>query len=154
MPTTAARCAITGPDAYGRNDPEPPSFQIWSSENRYFAVEVTSDAALFDEPNNGAKRTVDNFYASWQTGLIQIPASGNTIYHLSSNVWRSMRQAEAIYYRLLTSAAKTRWTNTQSSLTKVELGRAPTITLKGRFTHMPTNPYPPEEDLWRRPADL
>lgn len=153
MATTAC-CAITGPDTYDRSDPVPPSFQILSPENRYYAIEIATEATLFDETTNGARRTESNFFATWQQGLIEMPLTGITIYYIPSHVWRLMRQSEAIYYRILTSASQDMWSAVQSSLKKQDIAHAPKILLKGRFTHMANNPYPPEEDLWRRSAEV
>ncbi len=132
---------ISGPESYERGNDQPPSFAVWPGLNAYFAVELASDPALFSA-NAAANRNARNFFGSWQRGLIN--ATGATIYVLPKDAWISLRDAERLYFRLVTSSSAAGWADVARSD-----GNPGVVALKGHFTHSASVVYRSEEDLWR-----
>jgi hypothetical protein len=97
--------AIEGPTAVPRSAP-PPTFSVHVANDRYFAVEVAAEAALFDTGDVGHVRSDSNFYGSWSdTALMQ-----GAQYSLPAGVWGRLRQdSERLYYRVLSSKRQDAW---------------------------------------------
>lgn len=143
---------ISSPEIYDRGNPIPPQFRIWPGNNRFYAVEIATDYDLFNRAKHGSRRTKQNFFASWEEGML--PVSGTVVYYLSLPVWKTMREAADLYYRVFTSDSQSKWVNCQTSLELANIAQAPKIHLIGQFTHFVENLYPPEEDLWRRDPNM
>ena len=143
---------ITGPETFTRNNPDSPTFAVWTGNNRFYAIEIATDYSLFNKKAYGSRRRADNFYASWPEGLLD--GQDHPIYRVPVLAWRAMRQARDLFYRIVTSAAKSEWVNVQTSLPVSRLAQAPSIHLIGQFTHVPEVFYRHEELLWRRKPDL
>jgi hypothetical protein len=92
---------ITGPERYDRGA-NAPEFAVMLGDNRFYAVEVTTDAKLFLASQFSAERTADNFFSSLQEGAIE--ANRETVYTLSADIWHTMRSAPRLFYRVLTSS--------------------------------------------------
>jgi len=117
---------IIGPERYGVDAQEPPTFHLELGRNRYWAVEVATDANLF----NGGNRNDSTFFDSWRRGLRRTDSP--TTYTLPPEAWDALRGTNPprLYYRLLTAAADdARWPGLETSLPTGDLGHAPYITL-------------------------
>lgn len=125
-------------------DGAPPTFQIETSGRRYYAVQVATDPALF----NGAlaaRRTQANFFDSWLgddrgyafgnrpvrrevAGAHLEAPTGRARYTLPVVVWRRLRGAPQLYYRLIiTNDAARR--GAVASFEDVNWRRAPAVSL-------------------------
>ena len=102
--------SIQGPAAVGEAD-GPPTFQVDPRPNGYYAIEVATQAELFDAGGHGGERTSDNFYGSWQDGAALSAPS----YTLPDPVWRRLRAARRLYYRACTTASPSGWSNPQAT---------------------------------------
>lgn len=130
--TVAARPTITGPEFHDPAGP-PPRLTVDPGGRRFFAVEVATAAALFDRAAHEAERTPDNFFASWEHGLL--PAGGPTAYELPRTAWGRLRRANRLYYRVLTAEApEPGWPGFAASVTDADAASAPYITLKQATT--------------------
>src|SRR5262245_6071249 len=58
---------IVGPQSALRSD-GPPVFAVDSGPHPFLAVEVATDARLFDRLNHANERRRDNWFASWERG--------------------------------------------------------------------------------------
>jgi hypothetical protein len=146
---------ISGPQTYDRAAVDPPAFRVSGAQGRFYAVEVGTDASLF-EASREALRTPANFYASWSAGSLLPVGGGATIYQLPAQAWRSLRMADRLYYRVLTSAAADGWTDVRASLRVQDWAQAPWVELRGRFENVEPRRVRPEELHWRTepPADV
>jgi hypothetical protein len=123
--------AIVAPDAMLRSDP-PPSFRVTVPAGRFHAIEVTTDPALFRAGAGG--RTADTFFATWAAGtLLESPN-----YSLPATTWQALRQAPALFYRLIVSDSRTGWTNVRKSVADADGASAPRIAIAD------TNPTGPK----------
>jgi subtilisin family serine protease len=145
--TTLPEPKIDGPRVYDVGN-DAPTFRVLPGENRYYAVEVATDAALFDYDGHGGEREeFANFYGSWQEGLRE--AKGPTTYTLPHAAWRRLREANRLYYRVVTSAENNiEWPNYQTSTPDGSVEDAPYIELTGPSSL--DDLYSTRADLWRR----
>jgi len=120
--------AITGPASSWRTGAAP-TFQIDSAGQPAWAVEVATDAKLFDKVNHAAERTSSNFYASWQTSGLSSGAS----YTLPGEFWNALVQSRPavknLFYRVWTSASSSAWVNATASTANADYARAPSIAI-------------------------
>lgn len=105
-PPRNARPTIEGPDVYDPSLP-PPTFSVTPGAATFYAVEVATDAGLFE---NEADRAPGTFYGSWSRGLLPAPrvGEGTVTYTLPAPVWKRMRRAKRIFYRAITTSADDR----------------------------------------------
>jgi hypothetical protein len=90
---------VVAPDRVSADGP-PPSFAVDLADNRFYSVEVATEANLFDEATWGGERTEENFTSTFrQDGSL---ATGPT-WRLGAIAWQAMRHAERLYYRMLSS---------------------------------------------------
>jgi hypothetical protein len=122
------RPSIIGPEAHSRVETDPPVFRIDLGATGYFGVELASDPGLFDARSEAA-RSDDTFFASWVTGLIG-PVD-TTTYAPPSEAWTRLRDREAIYYRVISSAAKSGWVEASASAPDPDGAEPPRVRLTG-----------------------
>jgi len=117
--------SISSPASY-TNGTTPVSFSISTPSGHYFAVEVATDASLFNSAANGGQRTDSNFYASWKA----MPFRQGTSFTLPLDVWNRLRQGAArLYYRLWCTASPTSWVNHQVTVSDANATSAPSVVL-------------------------
>ena len=140
-PSTTLRPSITGPASRDRSA-SAPTFQINPGANRYYAVEVATQANLFDQNGHGSERNSSNFYASWQ----DTPLMDATTYTLPTAVWDRLKNASTIYYRICTSSSGEQWLNYEYSTPDSQASSAPSMQLTGYGRtiagKLPTEPGP------------
>ncbi len=115
---------ITGPDSIGRED-EPPVFQIGKGGRSFYAVEVARIADLFDNANHGSERTPDNFYASWETGMLE-----STPFALPLDVWNSLKDSSQLFYRMHVGDDN-QWSNYGVTVRDDDPSSAPAFSITG-----------------------
>ncbi|WP_426399578.1 caspase family protein (plasmid) [Ralstonia sp. 25C] len=105
---------IAGPSSVQRGG-QPPTFQITTGSNRYYAVELAADPALF---GNSSARQSSNFYASWNDSNAQARMTDPT-YTLSADAWAALSSNDKLYYRALTTSSgdAQAWDNYMVSVT-------------------------------------
>src|SRR5262245_20430289 len=128
-------------------DGPPPSFRVETGGSRFYAVQVTSDALLFNGAN-ASRRTQANFFDSWfgddriaprPGGSAQRVAgrhleapTGRATYKLPQAVWERMRgqlrQGGKFYYRLLVSRDE-RFRQPSASVIDANASRAPSVSI-------------------------
>jgi hypothetical protein len=117
--------SISGPSSFA-NGPTPVSFSVSVPAGHYFAVEVATDASLFNSAANGARRNDNNFYASWKVS----PFRQGTSFTMPLDAWNRLRQgASQLYYRLWSTSSPTSWVNYQVTTPDSNAQAAPSITL-------------------------
>jgi subtilisin family serine protease len=117
--------SISGPADLSRYGP-PPVFDISKGGRRLYAVEVATQARLFNNQAHGHERQTHNFYASWQDSMLeQVP------FTLPDDVWQQLKAAEVLYYRLHV-ADDSQWSNYGVSLSDQQALSAPGIQLSGQ----------------------
>lgn len=134
---------IVGPVTFSRQQPNVPVFRIELGAVRFFAVELATDPNLLD-PSNANRRTADNYFASWDTGL-NGPAD-TTTYPIPPDAWLSLRKSDALFYRVLSSTTAQSWTDVAASTPIAELRNTPRIQL----TDDPPERAPRDAPLWVR----
>lgn len=121
--------AIEGPGTVPRGAP-PPTFSVHVPDDRYFAVEVAAEAALFDTSDVGHVRSDSNFYGSWSdTALMQ---GALAEYSLPPAVWSRLRQdSERLYYRVLSSKRQDAWDGYEVSSRDTDGEAIPALHIEG-----------------------
>jgi len=112
--------SIKGPENIARDD-QAPKFEINLGGRKMYAVEVATEASLFNNSVNGAKRESSNFYASWESGL-----STKSPFVLPEDVWENLKVADALYYRAHV-ADDNNWSNYGLSVNDDEYASAPVM---------------------------
>jgi hypothetical protein len=152
QPHAAALPSISGPDEYDRASVIGPTFLVRPGQDRYFAVEVAASPAMLAA---GADRPADTsvWFASWWKGLLPagLDATGAVAFTLPIGAWRALRENDALYYRVLTSATADGWTTVQIS-DPGEDGIPPAIALTGAVAPRPTVTVRSDERSWRDEA--
>ncbi|MGB3296579.1 MAG: S8 family serine peptidase, partial [Phormidesmis sp.] len=85
--------AIQGPVSLPRSG-SAPTFEVNLAGRRFFAIEVATQASLFDGDSHGSDRTEHNFYGSWQDS----PLLTRSPYTLPAAVWQRLKQGDRLYY--------------------------------------------------------
>ena len=117
--------SISGPSSFA-NGATPITFSVSVPSGHYFAVEVASDASLFNSTANGAQRNDNNFYASWKV----TPFRQGSSFTMPVDAWNRLRQgASSLYYRLWCTASPSSWVNYQVTTSDSNAAAAPSITL-------------------------
>ncbi|MDB5868086.1 MAG: peptidase caspase catalytic subunit p20 [Polaromonas sp.] len=117
--------SISGPSSFA-NGVTPVSFSVSVPAGHYFAVEVATQASLFNSAANGAQRNDSNFYASWKV----TPFRQGSSFTLPVDAWNRLRQsASTLYYRLWCTASPTSWVNYQATIPDSNAEAAPGVTL-------------------------
>ncbi len=121
-----------------------PTFEVNLGGRRSFAIEVATQASLFDGDAQGADRTEQNFYGSWQDG----PLLTSSPYTLPTAVWQRLRQGDRLYYRAHV-ADSSAWANYAVTLSDSQASSAPFIQISAPA--MPT-PEPDNQPSIQAPA--
>jgi hypothetical protein len=122
-PQPSQNSSIQAPPSAGRSNP-PPTFLVVPIGG-YYAVEVASDALLFDKAHHGAERNAGNFFASWQvSGLLS-----RTNWVLPLDAWNALKASPRLYYRAMVSDSPNAWVNPRSTTPDALADRAPYIQL-------------------------
>lgn len=124
-PSQTIRPTITAAGELPR-DAAPPTFHVDPGAGRYFAVEVATEAGLFDYASAG-DRTDANFYGSWSASPFGSADSYPAVYALPGDVWDRLKEADRLYYRLWSTESATEWLNEDTSLLDSEAASAPSI---------------------------
>jgi hypothetical protein len=136
-PRTAAMPSVEAPRTWGRGD-APPRFSVdLPGRTPYWALEVASDAALFDR-RNAAGRDASTYWGVRGEGPLWLRRG--TTAELPRAVWDALRGAEALYYRIWTSRSRTRWDRPETSLPDAMAPDAPSIRLAGPGAARPFSP--------------
>jgi hypothetical protein len=126
---SSGRPSITAPASFP-NDVSPLTFSVTVPTGRYYAVEVATDATLFDYQNNGARRTSNNFYASWQVQPFLTASRYPASFTIPSDAWNRLRQsASRLYYRVWCTDSSSAWVNAQVSTSDGAASSAPSVSL-------------------------
>lgn len=122
--------SVKGPASVSRTGPTP-SFQV-SAGNKYYVFEITNDASLFDTQQNSGKRTQRNFYGSWSDdGNKHIPGTQQT-YVLPASVWSNLKDADTLYFRIVSTSSQSNWDNYKYSTYDNEVQNAPHLSITGQ----------------------
>lgn len=144
---------IEGPESYDRNQALPPSFSLQTWDHSSFAVEVATRPEFFDATLRGDSWDPATFFASWDYHGRLLHSQGATVYSLPERAWLSLRAANRLYYRVITSSRADAWSEDSRVSTSVEVAVAndgPFIDLKGgRLERLPNSTIRAEESLWR-----
>lgn len=117
--------SISGPSSFA-NDVTPVSFSVSVPSGHYFAVEIATDASLFNSTANGSQRNDNNFYASWKVA----PFRQGSSFTMPLADWNRMRQgASQLYYRLWCTASPNSWVNYQVTTSDSNTEAAPSVAL-------------------------
>ncbi len=131
-PSVPTSFGIVGPSEIGQSD-NAPEFQINTGGRRYYAVEVATEARLFDTNNHGEDRTDQNFYGSWTDGLSeQVP------YTLPTHIWNTLKHASQLFYRMHV-ADDTQWSNYAVTTSDGQASNAPSISILGSSSPGPVD---------------
>jgi len=116
----SAQCAITAPVSLNSSD-GPPSFEVDLGGRAMYAVEVATEASLFNSAANESKRDDSNFYASWRDSLLtDLP------FTMPSDAWEKLKTASVLYYRVHV-ADDNDWSNYAVWVTDSDAENAPSI---------------------------
>jgi hypothetical protein len=117
--------SISGPSSFA-NGVTPVSFSVSVPSGHYFAVEIATQASLFNSTASGAQRNDSNFYASWKT----LPFRQGSSFTMPLADWNRMRQgASRLYYRLWCTASPNSWVSYQATTPDSNAQAAPSVTL-------------------------
>ncbi|MEZ4860231.1 MAG: caspase family protein [Caldilineaceae bacterium] len=127
QPTGGSVPSIQGPANWSATEGAP-TFQVNAGPGRYYIVELTTQAELFDITNYGNDRTADNFYGSWRDS----PHFAAASYTPADDVWhRLAANGDTVYYRIGTTSSATGWDDYQVSTGDQEGANAPHIEVVG-----------------------
>ena len=117
--------SISAPSSFA-NGATPITFAVSVPSGQFFAVEVATDASLFNSTANGGQRSDSNFYASWKLS----PFRQGTSFTLPLDAWNRLRQdASTFYYRLWCTASPTAWVNYRVTTADNNAQAAPGLSL-------------------------
>lgn len=167
----AARLASTGWTSTGPGQPPsiqapvslsrsggPPTFQISTGDNPYYAIEVTTRPELFDTARHAPERNDSNFFATWRT----VPFLSAPSHTLPEGAWKQLEASDRLYYRLWTTANERQWVNFTVSVHDTQAASAPFIQLTDFGRRVDTSraaravPVPPSilgPDRWEHSAE-
>ena len=131
-PGAPADLSIQAPASCSRSGP-PPVFSVHTGANQFYAIEVATSANLFDQANSQALRNAQNFYASWASaGLIGTPS-----FQMPQSAWDGLKPADRLFYRLITTASPSAWTNAETTTPDSQAAGAPSIQMTGNASQTP-----------------
>ena len=129
------RPTIDGPIRVEASGP-PPVFRVTAGVNRYFAVEVATEANLLRAAAM-PQRTPQTFYASWSdphVGLSEAMPGKPTIFALPERAWAELGQHSLLYYRVLTTSDRSAdWPNLLASTRDDQCDEAPRMRIVDRI---------------------
>ena len=108
-----------------------PRFRVNPGPGRYFAVEVATEAALFNYAENGTRRTESNFYGSWKTPPFQLASAYPAEYTLPDTVWQRLKSSGAtdLFYRLWATSGSNSWVSQKTTISDAQAASAPCVHL-------------------------
>ena len=116
---------IIGPATLSRTA-SAPQFDLTPADGSnatYYAVEVATDSALFDDASHSLE---DGFYGSWT----DTPFLSSNPYTLPDAIWQTLGSSvSALYYRAWFSASSNDWVDTVVTLPASASSSAPSITI-------------------------
>ena len=115
---------ITGPATISRGGPAP-TFDLGpapDSRSIFYAVEVSTDNALFDSASHSLE---DGYYASWTDS----PFLSVNPYQLPDAVWQQLSIAPRLYYRAWFTSSQTEWVDAVVSTPDENAAFAPSINI-------------------------
>jgi hypothetical protein len=113
--------SIVGPSVMARSL-QPPTFQVDTGENPFYVVEVATEPELLKP---GSQRPPDKFYGTWQDNKF---FAGRT-FTLEPMIWDQLKNADRLYYRIVTSASTVRFVEAVPSTPASQVHNAPYIML-------------------------
>ena len=123
--TGSGSLSISAPSSFA-NGAAPFTFTVSVPSGQFFAVEVATDAGLFNSTANGGQRSDNNFYASWKVS----PFRQGTSFTMPLDAWNRLRQgASTLYYRLWATSSPTAWVNYRVTTLDSNAQAAPSLTL-------------------------
>lgn len=124
---SVSRPTIIGPQTILRSDP-PPQFQVDPGPNKYYIVEVATQAHLMNSTNYSAEQNDTNFFGTWQ-GNPPPDRLTDPTYTLLQDVWDRLKVADQLYYRVgsCATADQSSWDNYLTSVDDDQLDQAPAI---------------------------
>ena len=123
--TGSGSLSISAPSSFA-NGAAPFTFTVSVPSGQFFAVEVATDAGLFNSTANGGQRSDNNFYASWKVS----PFRQGTSFTMPLDAWNRLRQgASTLYYRLWATTSPTAWVNYRVTTLDSNAQAAPSLTL-------------------------
>ena len=138
LPAQITKPKISGPEQLAR-DSAPPTFHVDPGSGRHFAVEVATEALLF-EFDRASERTSENFFGSWSILPFASAGSYPSVYALPGDVWELLKAAPRLYYRLWSSESVDGWLNEDTSLLDAEASAAPSIEITESVQPLPSGP--------------
>ena len=117
-----AAVSISAPASVA-NGATPITFTVSVPAGNFYAVEVATDASLFNNSINGIQRDDNNFYASWKI----LPFRQGSSFTLPVEVWNRLRQAPRLYYRVWSTASPNSWVSAQASVSDSQAASAPSV---------------------------
>jgi len=141
--------AINGPETFPRNSAVGPQFAISPGKDRFWAVEVVTDSTLFAGSTGSGLSDSWHRYASWEDYDRLVTTAGDSVFTLPRHAWLFLREAQELFYRLLTSSSPNSWQDYKKTFQPAGGGTPQSVRLLGTFGRLDETPYRPEEDLWR-----
>jgi hypothetical protein len=149
---------IIAPERVPRAGPAP-VFHLHLAGDRYFAVEVARDVRLFDRTGDPPPDPAA-FYGMWQDGIGE--ADHDVDWTLPETAWRSLRAADVLFYRILTTSTRPSpegWTGVRASTPDELAEQAPFLLVTDTAPAPPgverdgmgPRVLDPDELLWRQP---
>lgn len=114
--------SISGPSQMSPSD-SAPTFTINKGGRHLYAVEVATQAELFNNATHGGQRNDNNFYGSWTVELLS-----STPFQLPTDVWQRLKNGTRLYYRLHV-ADNSEWGNYDVTVADEQASIAPSIEL-------------------------
>lgn len=112
---------ISAPDTIPA-DGTAPSFEVEAGGRALYAIEVATEAALFDYNAQGARRNSNNFFGSWERGL-----ESSSPYTLPADVWASLDKTSGQLFYRAHVADDEQWSNYGVTTSDDEALNAPKI---------------------------
>ncbi|MDH3733772.1 MAG: S8 family serine peptidase [Gemmatimonadota bacterium] len=113
---------IQGPQRIDRSG-SAPAFTVNAAGRPFMAVEVATEARLFDFDSHGGDRSSSNYYPDWDAG--GSTTSSTLSWRLPDDVWQQMRHADALFYRVHVADDPDTWANYDVSLEDGDAALAP-----------------------------
>jgi hypothetical protein len=143
--------SIIGPSTIP-NGTTPPRFQVNPGPNRYYAVELATQASLFDF-SNSAQRNPNNFYGSWETTPFRRSPSYPASFDVPAAVWQRLRQSgSALYYRLWATDSANSWVRQEATTDDADYQNAPAVGITRDAAAASASPQAPVAAKTRAPV--
>ncbi len=112
-----------------RRGEDPPTFVVSLAGNRYYSIELATEARLFDQSMHGADRDESNFTSTFrETGNV----ANSPSWQPSADSWARLSQADRVFYRMLSSENSNGTGNFHMTTADDEAAFAPSIAVVDR----------------------